>query len=48
MTAIMVSLRRLAALEGDWEVYPGHMDSTTMERERRFNPFVLDAMEDRD
>jgi hypothetical protein len=24
------------------------MDSTTMERERRFNPFVLDAMEDRD
>ncbi len=48
MTAIMGSLRRLASLEGDWEVYPGHMDSTTMERERRFNPFVLDAMEDRD
>ena len=48
MTAIMGSLRRLASLEGDYEVYPGHMDSTTMERERRFNPFVLDAMEDRD
>ena len=48
MAAIMGSLRRLASLEGDYEVYPGHMDSTTLERERRFNPFVLDAMEDRD
>ena len=46
--AMVGSLRRLASLEGDYEVYPGHMDSTTLERERRFNPFVLDAMEDRD
>ncbi len=46
--AMIGSLRRLASLEGDYEVYPGHMDSTSLERERRFNPFVLDAMEDRD
>jgi glyoxylase-like metal-dependent hydrolase (beta-lactamase superfamily II) len=46
--AMMGSLRRLASLEGDYEVYPGHMDPTSLERERRFNPFVLDAMEDRD
>lgn len=48
MPAIMGSLRRLASLEGDFEVYPGHMDPTTLERERSFNPYVLDAMEDRD
>ncbi len=46
--AMMGALRRLASLEGDYEVYPGHMDPTSLERERRFNPFVLDAMEDRD
>ena len=46
--AMLGSLRRLASLEGDYEVYPGHMDATSLERERRFNPFVLDAMEDRD
>ena len=46
--AMIGSLRRLDSLEGDYEVYPGHMDSTSLERERRFNPFVLDAMEDRD
>ncbi len=48
MQTELKSLKRLAELPGDYEVYPGHMDSTTMERERRFNPFVLDAMEDRD
>ena len=45
---IMVSLRRLASLEGNYEVYPGHMDATTLDLERRFNPYMLDAMEDRD
>ena len=45
---IMASLRRLASLEGNYEVYPGHMDATTLDLERRFNPYVLDAMEDRD
>ncbi|MBR1496979.1 MAG: MBL fold metallo-hydrolase [Oscillospiraceae bacterium] len=37
------SLRRLAALKGDYEVYPGHMDATSLDRERRTNMFVLDA-----
>lgn len=44
--AIRASLRRLAELEGDYEVYPGHMDFTSLNRERRFNPYVLDALED--
>ena len=39
------SLRRLYELEGDFEVYPGHMDSTTLDRERKFNYYMLDAME---
>ena len=37
---IQRSLGRLAALEGDYEVYPGHMDATTLDRERRFNPYM--------
>ena len=41
--AMFRSLRRLAELPGDYEVYPGHMESTTLGRERRVNPFVLYA-----
>ena len=39
-TALEGSLRRLKELAGDYEVYPGHMDATTLERERRFNPYL--------
>ncbi len=38
--AMLRSLRRLAELPGDYEVYPGHMDATTLDRERRVNMFV--------
>ena len=31
------SLRTLCSLPGDYEVYPGHMDSSTLSRERMFN-----------
>ena len=34
------SLARLAALDGDYEVYPGHMDFSTLERERQYNPYL--------
>ena len=40
MRTLMRSLKRLYELEGDYEVYPGHADSTTLERERRFNYFM--------
>lgn len=33
----LASIKTLCALEGDYEVYPGHMDATTLERERLFN-----------
>ena len=34
---ILKSLARLAALEGDYEVYPGHDEYTTLNEERRSN-----------
>ena len=40
---LLKSLRRLSALEGDYEVYPGHAESTTLSRERSFNPFMKHA-----
>ena len=40
------SLTRLAKLEGDYEVYPGHMEFSTLEFERRYNPY-LTAMQRR-
>lgn len=40
MDTLLGSLRRISALEGDWEVYPGHAESTTLDRERRFNYYV--------
>lgn len=44
MRAEMQSLKRICELPGDFEVYPGHMDSTTLERERRFNHYCREAM----
>jgi hydroxyacylglutathione hydrolase len=44
MKTLMKSLRRLAELPGDYEVYPGHMDSTTLDRERRFNYYMKYAI----
>lgn len=38
------SLKRLASLPGDYEVYPGHMDSTTLDRERRCNHYIAYAL----
>ncbi len=37
---ILRSLRRLAALPGDFRVFPGHAESTKLSRERQYNPFL--------
>ena len=42
--ALMDSLRRLASLHGDYEVYPGHADSSTLNRERAFNYYMRQAL----
>ncbi len=41
---MLASLRRLGKLEGDYTVYPGHMDSTTLAREKQYNPFICQAL----
>ena len=37
---MMSSLARLAKLAGDYDVYPGHMEPTTMARERQYNLYI--------
>ena len=37
---IRVSLKRLADLSGDYDVYPGHGDSTKLSFERKMNPYM--------
>lgn len=39
------SLRRLAQLPGDYKVYPGHEWTSTLENERRSNPFMRSAIQ---
>ena len=41
---MLQSLKRLAALEGDYKVCPGHGALTTLERERQANPYMRQAM----
>lgn len=38
--AILRSLARLARLEGNYRVYPGHDRATDLDRERRSNPYM--------
>ena len=37
---MMESLRRLANLPGNYTVYPGHGEPTTLENERKYNPYL--------
>jgi len=43
MDVLLVSLKRLSDLEGDYEIYPGHADSSTLSRERSFNYYIRHA-----
>ena len=43
-TEIMASLKRLGQLEGDLQVLPGHMGVSTLDRERRSNYFLREAL----
>lgn len=45
MQKMMASLRRLGELEGDFQVLPGHMETTTLAAERRYNPYLRQALE---
>ncbi len=39
-TELKASLKKLAALNGDYDVYPGHDRKTTLQRERESNYFI--------
>ena len=45
MKKMLSSLRRLGHLTGDLAVYPGHMEPSTLERERMYNPYLQQAMQ---
>jgi glyoxylase-like metal-dependent hydrolase (beta-lactamase superfamily II) len=37
---LLLSLKKLKALDGDYKVYPGHEEFTTLEFERKNNPYM--------
>lgn len=41
MLTLLQSVASLAALEGDYKVYPGHGEATALEYERRNNPYII-------
>ena len=41
---ILASLKRLGELEGNFHVCPGHGGTSTMDQERRGNPYLREAM----
>ena len=47
MEVLLNSLRRLSEMEGDYEVYPGHAGSSTLNRERSFNYYMKYANNER-
>lgn len=40
------SFRKLCSLDGDYIIYPGHQDSTTLKNERQFNPLTSYLLND--
>ena len=45
MEEMFASLKRLGELPGNYRVYPGHGPATTLETERRTNPYMRHAMQ---
>lgn len=41
---ILSSLKKICLIEGDYDVYPGHMDSSTLMREKTLNFYCRKAM----
>ena len=37
---ICESLKRLSQMEGNWTVHPGHGESTALDAERKYNPYM--------
>lgn len=37
---LMLSLKRLSSLNGDFRIFPGHGSVTTLDKQRKFNPYL--------
>lgn len=44
MQEILQSLKRLAQLEGNYRVFPGHEDFSSLDYERQYNPYIREAL----
>ena len=44
ITKMQKSLKRLYELDGDYELYPGHAESSMLDFERRHNPDMIKAV----
>lgn len=44
---MMSSLRLFGMMDGDAAVYPGHMMPTSLENERKYNPYLRQAMQEK-
>ncbi len=38
---LLESIKILVNLDGDYDIYPGHMDCTTLEYEKKHNPYIV-------
>ncbi|MBR1423074.1 MAG: MBL fold metallo-hydrolase [Ruminococcus sp.] len=44
MVAMKKSLMKIADLDGNLKIYPGHMSQTTLDEEKKYNYYLADAM----
>ena len=42
ISVLRSSLKKLVSLNGDYPIYAGHEEETTLDRERKTNPFLMD------
>mgnify|MGYP002725035047 FL=1 len=40
------SLRKIAEIEGEYTIYPGHEMNTTLSHEKKYNPYMMSNYED--
>ena len=41
---MIASLLKLASLEGDYDVYPGHGEATRLSYEKQFNQYIREVL----
>ena len=44
--SMIKSLLKIASIEGEFNIFPGHMESTTLSHEKKYNPFMNSSYED--